>query len=66
MTEWYWCLTHNRAEDGANRDDVENALGPYNSEEEARHWRERVEARNEAWQIDDDRWAGDDHDDQDR
>jgi len=64
-TTWYWCLTHGRPESGEARDDLENALGPYASEDEARRWREKVEERNEAWQEEDDRWADDDLDEDD-
>jgi hypothetical protein len=34
-------------------------MGPYSSPGEARRWREKVEARNEAWDEDDKRWEGD-------
>lgn len=63
--QWYWCLTHDRPEPEDERDDVENSLGPYPTEEGARNWREKVEARNEAWEEEDDRWAGADGDDDD-
>jgi len=35
-------------------------LGPYDSRDEAEHWRERVEQRNAAWEAEDRRWEGDD------
>ena len=63
--EWYWCLTHERAETDDERDDLENSLGPYPTEVEARHWRDRVEARNEAWEEQDRRWRGEDDDEDD-
>ena len=56
--EWYWCLTHQQAEAAADRDDPDNALGPYPSPEAARDWKRRNEERAEAWKEDDDRWSG--------
>jgi len=35
-------------------------LGPYPSRDAAEHWKEKVEARNEAWDADDKAWSGDD------
>lgn len=61
--QWYWCLTHERVEHADDRDDVDNVLGPYPTEEAARNWRETVEARNEAWDDADKAWRGDDEDD---
>ena len=46
-TEWYWCLAHERAETAEDRDDPDNALGPYDSAEAARDWKARSEARAE-------------------
>jgi hypothetical protein len=56
-TDWYWCLDHKAAEraDGCPPD---RRLGPYPSREAAEHWKERVEARNEAWDADDEEWSG--------
>lgn len=50
---WYWCLRHARVEpaDGCAAAD---RMGPYASTQEARNWRERVRARNEAWDAEDD------------
>ncbi len=55
---WYWCLTHRRAEeeDGGCRPD--ERMGPYDSREAAEHWKDRVEARNEAWEQEDREWSG--------
>lgn len=52
---WYWCLEHDRAEQGrvcraASR------MGPYESAEEAARWKERVEERNDAWDDEDEEW----------
>ncbi len=52
--QWYWCFRHAAVEpsDGCPGTD---RMGPYASPEEARNWRQRVEARNEAWDAEDDR-----------
>lgn len=63
MTSWYWCLTHARVEAADDRDDVDNALGPYESEDAARNWRETNEARAERWKAEDKAWRGDEDDD---
>lgn len=57
--EWYWCLEHKRAEPADEACAADRRFGPYGSEEEAVRWRERVEARNEAWDEEDRRWEGD-------
>ena len=59
MVEWYWCLRHQRVEGEDNMCGAEDRMGPYASADEARHWRERVEARNERWDADDRAWEGD-------
>ena len=60
--QWYWCLAHKRAEPADVACGAEQRLGPYESEQEAVRWRERVEARNEAWDEEDRRWEGDTED----
>jgi hypothetical protein len=57
-TEWYWCLRHNRVEDADHACRAEDRLGPYDTKEEAEHWRERVEARNAKWEAEDRAWSG--------
>ena len=59
--EWYWCLTHERPEIAADRDDPDNALGPYPTEDDARNWKQRNEERTEAWKAQDEAWDGEDH-----
>jgi hypothetical protein len=56
---WYWCLTHQRAEAAGDRDDPDNALGPYESPDAARDWKERSEARAQAWKEQDEAWEDD-------
>lgn len=58
-TQWYWCLTHQRAESADQRDDPDNALGPYASAAAAADWKQTVEARAEKWQEEDEAWSGD-------
>ncbi len=58
---WYWCLKHGRAEGGGvGTCPPEDRMGPYESQSEAEHWKERVEARNEKWDREDREWSGDD------
>lgn len=57
-TEWYWCLTHERAEAGEERDDPPNALGPYGSPDEARDWKRLNEERALKWKLEDEAWEG--------
>ncbi len=54
---WWWCLKHQRAE---HEPDVRDALrmGPYESQEAAEHWKDRLDARNEEWEKEDERWEG--------
>lgn len=61
MTGYYWCLRHDEVEHGAVCR-ATSRLGPYETPEEARGWRERVEARNAEWEAADDRWDDDDDD----
>lgn len=63
VTEWYWCLTHERAETDEARDDPDNSLGPYPTQEAARNWKATNEARNEEWKEEDERWSGTDDED---
>lgn len=56
---WYWCFTHDRVESGDQRDDPDNALGPYASAAEAADWRSKNEQRTEAWAEADKAWDDD-------
>jgi hypothetical protein len=58
--EWYWCLEHNAPERADGGCPPDRRLGPYPSREAAEHWKERVDARNEAWDAADRSWSGDD------
>jgi hypothetical protein len=57
---WYWCLRHRRVEPADEGCANDQRLGPYSSPEEAEHWKDKVEARNEAWDEEDRAWEGDD------
>jgi hypothetical protein len=61
-SEWYWCLTHDRAEAAEVRDDPDNALGPYPSAEAAANWRQLNEERAAKWKAEDEAWTGEDAD----
>jgi hypothetical protein len=63
-TTWYWCLTHERAETADERDHPENALGPFESPDAARDWKDRNEERAQKWKQQDQAWEGDDADDE--
>lgn len=60
--QWYWCLTHGEAEHADQRDDPDNALGPYDSPDDARDWKRINEERAERWKADDEAWDGDEPD----
>ena len=59
-TPWYWCLRHGRPEPEGQQCAAVDRLGPYPSREQALHWREQVDQRNEAWREQDRQWEGDD------
>ena len=48
-----------RVEADGERDDPDNALGPYPTPQQARDWRTLRDARDEAWQEADDAWSDD-------
>ncbi|MDQ1508852.1 MAG: hypothetical protein QOG50_696 [Actinomycetota bacterium] len=56
--EWYWCLEHKVAETASGGCPPDRRLGPYPSREAAEHWKEQVEARNQAWEAEDEEWSG--------
>ena len=53
---WYWDLRQGQAVSARDRGPADHLLGPYPTRAAAEHWRERVEARNDAWDEDDDEW----------
>lgn len=54
--EWYWDLARGRAVTADERGPGDQMLGPYRSKGEAESWRSTVEARNDAWEADDEEW----------
>lgn len=57
---WFWCVRHGRAEPEPRACPPADRLGPYESQQAAEHWRDRVEARNERWDEEDRAWSDDD------
>jgi hypothetical protein len=54
-------MKHQRAEsDGSTDCPPEDRMGPYESEDAAAHWKDRVESRNEKWDREDREWSGED------
>lgn len=60
--EWFWCQRHQRAEPAPQACRALDRLGPYSSKHAAENWRERADARNEAWEEQDRAWEGEDDD----
>lgn len=54
---FYWCLRHERVE-STTRCGAEMRMGPYATAEEAEGFADKAKGRNEAWDADDERWAG--------
>lgn len=57
--KWWWDLTNGRAVTHDERPRDVEALGPFPTREAAEDWRSSIEARNEEWDAEDERWAGD-------
>lgn len=55
--KWYWCLRHNRAE-SADRCGSELLMGPYESRAAAEAFADTANAREDAWEAEDERWSG--------
>ena len=53
--EYWWCLKHSRVETRP-RCGAAWVRGPFESEEAARAYAERAEARDEAWEEADEEW----------
>lgn len=62
MSDYYWCLQHEQVEEGRVCRAAAR-MGPYETPEAARSWRDRVEQRDEVWDAADEAWHGDDEDD---
>lgn len=46
---WWYCVRHHTVESDADRCKAADRLGPYETRDEAEHALERVAARNEEW-----------------
>lgn len=57
---YYWCTRHHRVETDADVCPARHVLGPYASAADAENALQRVQERNEAWDAEDARWAGED------
>lgn len=57
-TKYYWCTRHHRVETDTEVCPARHVLGPYGSADEAKRALHRVQERNEAWDAEDARWAG--------
>ena len=57
---YWWCRRHDRVETTDDRCKARHVLGPYDTEADARNWRERFEAREERWEEQDEEWEGED------
>ncbi|HEY0698445.1 MAG TPA: hypothetical protein VGD43_11625 [Micromonospora sp.] len=55
---WYWCVRHHRVETDADVCAAKHVLGPYASAAEARDALRKIQERNETWDAEDARWAG--------
>lgn len=56
--QYFWCIRHHRTETGADVCPARYVLGPYASATDAEQALQRVRQRNEAWDAEDARWAG--------
>ncbi len=56
--QFFWCLRHDRVEEGAEACEPDQRMGPYSSRQEAQNWREKKDARNEEWDREDREWEG--------
>ena len=65
-TEWYWDLHKGIAVPAEQRGPGDHMLGPYRTKGECENWKAQVEARNETWDDDDERWNGWDQDSPDQ
>ena len=55
---YYWCTRHHRVETDTDACPARHLLGPYSSASDAENALRLVEQRNEAWDAEDARWAG--------
>ena len=56
--QYFWCTRHHRVETEADVCPAVYVLGPYPSRSDAERALQTVEERNEVWDEEDARWAG--------
>ena len=56
--QYYWCVRHHRVETDADVCPAKFVLGPYASAADAENALQQVQERNDAWDAEDARWAG--------
>ena len=61
-TEWYWDLQRGKAVPADQRGAGDHMLGPYATKGECENWRATVDARNDTWDDEDERWNSWDQD----
>nr|MDT0658872.1 hypothetical protein [Micromonospora sp. DSM 115978] len=55
---YFWCERHHRVETDASACPARYLLGPYASVSDAENALQKVRERNEEWEAEDARWAG--------
>lgn len=53
--QWYWCMTHQRAEQGVGCR-AQDRMGPYPSAQAAADWKQTRDAREDDWEEQDEAW----------
>lgn len=56
--QFYWCSNHERVEQGDDRCAERHLLGPYESADAARDWKQQRDAREDRWEEQDEAWEG--------
>jgi len=55
-TEWYFDLERGIAVPASERGHSDHMLGPYPTKGQAENWKANADARNDAWDDEDERW----------
>lgn len=64
-TEWYWDLQKGVAVPADQRGPGDHMLGPYPTKGECENWKAHLQARNDTWDDEDERWNNPDQDSSD-
>jgi hypothetical protein len=62
VEQWWWDLAQGRAVRDDDRGPDRDVLGPYPSRQAAEDWRQSHDAREDAWDEEDERWEGEEPD----